>query len=197
MSTTKEYEECNIMFSTMNSIRIILKNKEKRDESKIERTFEIQCITDKYQVSNHSLRESHPGMFKEKYFYFFPTNDLVKSMPFDFVNGLKDGKWTKLENKWLNGVKKTLKQAVSNSIKDVKFVRKIMKDDLHFTESNLSNKDNDTPHFRRSLFAQCHMTSSGETPTPDLFVVLMFKVYRPLGVTASFETDTVFVDNPS
>jgi hypothetical protein len=29
MSTTKEYEECIIMFSTMNSIRIILKNKEK------------------------------------------------------------------------------------------------------------------------------------------------------------------------
>jgi hypothetical protein len=82
-------------------------------------------------------------MFKEKYFYFSPTNDLVKSMPFDFVNGLKDGKWSKLENKWLNGVKKTLKQAVSNSIKDVNFERKIMKDDLPFMESNLLNKDND------------------------------------------------------
>jgi hypothetical protein len=82
-------------------------------------------------------------MFKEKYFYFFPTNDLVKSMPFDFVNSLKDGKWTKLENKWLNDFKKTLKQAVSNSIKDVQFVCTIMKDDLPFTESNLLNKDND------------------------------------------------------
>jgi len=82
-------------------------------------------------------------MFKEKYYYFFPTNDLVKSMPFDFVNSLKDGKWTKLENKWLNDVKKTLKQAVSNSIKDVKFARTIMKDDLPFTESNLLNKEND------------------------------------------------------
>jgi hypothetical protein len=143
MSTTKEYEECNIMFSTMNSIQIILKNKDKRDESKIECTFEIQCVTDKCQVSNHSLQESHPGMFKEKYFYFFPTNDLVKSMPFDFVNSLKDGKWTKLENKWLNDFKKTLKQAVSNSIKDVQFVCTIMKDDLPFTESNLLNKDND------------------------------------------------------
>ena len=84
-------------------------------------------------------------MFKEKYFYFFSTNDLVKSMPFDFVNSLKDGKWTKLEleNKWLNDFKKPLKQAVSNSIKDVKFVCTIMKDDLPFTESNLLNKDND------------------------------------------------------
>ena len=66
-------------------------------------------------------------------------------MPFDFVNSLKDGKWTKLEleNKWLNDFKKPLKQAVSNSIKDVKFVCTIMKDDLPFTESNLLNKDND------------------------------------------------------
>ena len=127
----------------MNSIRKILKKKEKRNESKVESTFEIQCITDKYQVSNHSLRESHPGMFKEKYFYFFPTNDLVKSMPFDFVNSLKDGKWTKLENKWLTDVKKTLKQAESNLIKDMKLVRTIMKSDLPFTESNLLNKDND------------------------------------------------------
>ncbi len=64
-------------------------------------------------------------------------------MPFDFVNSLKDGKWTKLENKWLTDVKKTLKQAESNLIKDMKLVRTIMKADLPFTESNLLNKDND------------------------------------------------------
>jgi hypothetical protein len=116
----------------MHSIRITVKN-----------TFEIQCVTDKYQVSNHSVQERHPGMFREKYYYFFPTNDLVKSMPFDFLNSLKDGKWTKLENKWLTDVKKTLKQAQSNSIKDMKLVSTIMKADLPFTESNLLNNDND------------------------------------------------------
>jgi len=119
MSTTKEYEECNIMFSTMHSIRKTVKN-----------TFEIQCVTDKYQVSNHSVRERHPGMFRDKYHHFFPTNDLVKSMPYNFVNSLKDEKLTKLENKWLTDVKKTLKQAESNSIKIVKLVRTIMKSDL-------------------------------------------------------------------
>jgi len=82
-------------------------------------------------------------MFNEKYYYFFPTNDLVKSMPFDFVNSLKDGKWTKLENKWLNDVKKTLKQAVSKSIEDMQLMCTIMKDNLPFMESNLLNKDND------------------------------------------------------
>ena len=70
MSTTKEYEECNIMFSTMHSIRKTVKN-----------TYEIQCVLDKYQVSNHSVRERHPGMFRDKYYHFFPTNDLVESMP--------------------------------------------------------------------------------------------------------------------
>ena len=74
---------------------------------------------------------------------FFFTNDLMKSMPYDFVNSLKDGKWTKLDNKWLTDVKKTLKQAESTSIKDMKLVRKIMTSDLIFTESTLLNEAND------------------------------------------------------
>jgi len=88
MFTTKEYKECIIMFSTMHSIRKTVQN-----------IYEIQCVMDKYQVSNHSVRERHPGMFRAKYYNFSPTNALVQSMPFDFVNSLKDGKWTKLENK--------------------------------------------------------------------------------------------------
>ena len=64
-------------------------------------------------------------------------------MPYDFVKSLKDGKWTKLDNKWLTDVKKTLKQAESTSIKDMKLVRTIMKADLPFTESNLLNEAND------------------------------------------------------
>ena len=82
-------------------------------------------------------------MFKNKDYYFCPTNDLVKSMPFDFVNGLIEGKWTKLHNKQLKGVKKTLKQAASNSVKDVVFVHSIMKDDTTGMESNLFNNDKD------------------------------------------------------
>ena len=51
-------------------------------------------------------------------------------MPFDFVNGLVDDKWTILDKKWLNDVKKTLKQAQSHSVKDVELVRTIMKEDI-------------------------------------------------------------------
>ena len=82
-------------------------------------------------------------MFKNEDFYFCPTNDLVKSMPFHFINGLVDGKWTNLDNKWLKDVKKILKQAASNSVKDVVFVHTIMKDDTTGTESNLLNNNKD------------------------------------------------------
>ncbi len=64
-------------------------------------------------------------------------------MPFDFVNGLVDGKRTNLDNKWLKDVKKTLKQAQSISVKDVVFVRTIMKDDTTGTESNMFNNNKD------------------------------------------------------
>ena len=53
-------------------------------------------------------------MFKNNDFYFCPTNDLIKRLPFNFVNGLKDGKWTKLDNKWLKDVKKSPKQAAGH-----------------------------------------------------------------------------------
>jgi hypothetical protein len=96
-----------------------------------------------FEASNDLLRRRHSKMSKNEDYYFCPTYDLVKSMPFDFVNGLIDGKWTKLHNKWLKDLKKTLRQAASNSIKDVVFVRNIIKDDTTGTESNLLNKNND------------------------------------------------------
>ncbi len=44
MSTTKDYEECFIMYSTMNFIKKTLHNKDKQNKSKIERLFEIHCV---------------------------------------------------------------------------------------------------------------------------------------------------------
>ena len=94
------------MYSTMNFIKNTLHNKDKQDNSKIERSFEIRCTMQNFEVSNDSLRSRHPNIFKNEDFDFCPTNNLVKSMLFDFVNGLIDGKWTDLENKWLKDVKK-------------------------------------------------------------------------------------------
>ena len=46
MSTSKDYEECFIMFSTMTYIKKTVKNKDKRDKKKVERVFEIKCVMD-------------------------------------------------------------------------------------------------------------------------------------------------------
>ena len=105
MSTLKEYEECFVMFSTMSYIKKTVHKQEKQDKSKIEHSFEIRCIMQNFEVSHDSLRSRHPNMFQNKDYYFCPTNDLVKSMPFDSVNGLIDWNWTKLDNKWLKDVK--------------------------------------------------------------------------------------------
>jgi hypothetical protein len=99
MSTTKDYEECFIIYSTMIFIKKTLHNKDKQDKSKIECLFEIRCVVKIFDVSNDSLRSRHPDIFRNEDFDFCPTNDLIKLMPFDFVNGMIDGKWTNLDNK--------------------------------------------------------------------------------------------------
>ncbi len=97
MSTTKDYEECFIMFSTMTAIKKTLNKTDKQKKSKIAQSFEIPCAVTHFEVNNDSLRSRHPDIFKNDAFDFCPTNDLIKSMPFDFVNDLEDNKWTKLE----------------------------------------------------------------------------------------------------
>jgi hypothetical protein len=96
-----------------------------------------------FEVDNDSLRSRHPDIFKNVEFDFCPTNDLIKSMPFDFVNGLEDDKWTILDKKRLKDVKKTLKQAQSHSVKDVELVCTIMKEDITKIDSNLINYNKD------------------------------------------------------
>ena len=44
-------------------------------------------------------------------------------MPYDFVANLKPGHWTPLDNLWLKSVKKILKKAKTNSIKQIRLVR--------------------------------------------------------------------------
>jgi hypothetical protein len=96
-----------------------------------------------FEDSNDSLRSRHPDIFKNEDFDFCPTNDLIKSMSFDFVNGLVDGEWTILDIKWLKDVKKTLKQAQSHSVKDVELVRTVMKEDITGLDLNLINYNKD------------------------------------------------------
>ena len=49
-----------------------VKNNDKRDKSKIERSFEIHCVMNNFEVSNDLLQRRHLIMFKNNDFYFPP-----------------------------------------------------------------------------------------------------------------------------
>jgi hypothetical protein len=52
-------------------------------------------------------------------------------MPFDFINGLKEKKWTRIDNNWLVKLIKHLKKAQSSNIKQIRFIRHIGRLDLY------------------------------------------------------------------
>jgi hypothetical protein len=62
-------------------------------------------------------------MFKNNKFTFHPQKDFVLSMPYQFVVNLKLGEFTPLDKFWLKNVKKVLKKAKLNSIKQLRLVR--------------------------------------------------------------------------
>ncbi len=43
-------------------------------------------------------------------------------MPFDFINGLKDKNWTRIDHKWLAKLMRHLKKAQSSNIKQIRFI---------------------------------------------------------------------------
>jgi hypothetical protein len=65
-------------------------------------------------------------MFKEDILTFTPIDELVLSMPFDFIRSLKVGTWTPIDKNWLKKLHKHLMQADNNSIKQVRFIRRIL-----------------------------------------------------------------------
>jgi hypothetical protein len=52
-------------------------------------------------------------------------------MPFDFIDGLKDKKWTRTDQKWLGRLMRHLKKAQSSNIKQIRFIRHIRRLDIY------------------------------------------------------------------
>ena len=52
-------------------------------------------------------------------------------MPFDFIDGLKDENWTRIDHKWLARLMKHLKKAQSSNIKQIRFIRHIGRLDIY------------------------------------------------------------------
>ncbi len=66
-----------------------------------ERSFVIQCVMDEYEESNITILARHPKLFKDDTYMFEASKELVMCVPFDFINGLKDKKWTCIDHRWL------------------------------------------------------------------------------------------------
>ncbi len=54
---------------------------------------------------------------KNDTYIFDASKELVMCMPFELINGLKDNKWTFIDNKWLVMLMEHLKKAQSSNIK--------------------------------------------------------------------------------
>ncbi len=76
-----------------------------------------------FEPQNQSVCKQHATMFKNEKFMFHPQKDLVLSMPYQFVVNFELGEFTPLDKFWLKNVKKILKKAKLNSIKQLRLVR--------------------------------------------------------------------------
>ncbi len=52
---------------------------------------------DVYEESNATIRARHPKLFKDNTYEFEASKDLLMCMPFDFIDGLMDKKWTHID----------------------------------------------------------------------------------------------------
>ncbi len=93
-TTPQQLEEDHITLMTMRYIKAVC--------SKLnERKFVIQCVMDEYEESNATIWARHPKLFKDDTYEFEASKDLLMCMPFDFIDGLKNKKWTRIDQKWL------------------------------------------------------------------------------------------------
>ncbi len=93
--------------------------------------FVIQCVMDEYEESNSTIQARHPKLFKDDTYEFEASKKLVTCMAFDFIDGLKDKKWTHLDKKWLARLMKHLKKAQSSNITQIRFIRHIGRHDIY------------------------------------------------------------------
>jgi hypothetical protein len=70
-------------------------------------------------------------LFKDDINGFEASKELVMCMPFDFINGLKDKNWTRIDHKWSAKLTKHLKKAQPSNIKQIQFIRHIGRLDIY------------------------------------------------------------------
>jgi hypothetical protein len=82
-------------------------------------------------MENDTIQSKHPNMFKNGTYKFHQHNKLVMSMPFEFIDGLKEKAWTAIGKIWLQKLSKHLKHAQSTTIMQIRLIRHTGRDDFH------------------------------------------------------------------
>ncbi len=114
-STPQQFEEDHSNLMSMRNIKAACWKSNERE-------FVIQCVMDEYEENNATIWARHPKLFKDDTYKFEASTELVTCMPFDFIDGLKDTKWTHIDKKWLARLMKHLKKAQPSNIKQIRFI---------------------------------------------------------------------------
>jgi hypothetical protein len=92
ITTSHQYEENLILLMTLFEIK-------KKNLGKNIQKFMMRCSMKNYEQGNNAIRQRHPTFFKDKkdhYYSFGPSDELVQTLPFEFVANLKGGAYTRL-----------------------------------------------------------------------------------------------------
>ena len=114
-----QYEENLILLMTVFEIKKIILGKNMQK-------FWMRCSMKNYERGNNDIRKRHPTLFKDKkdhYYSFRPSDELVQTLPFEFMDNLKGGAYIKLLSKWMTNIRSKLTQSQRNLITSIQLVR--------------------------------------------------------------------------
>jgi hypothetical protein len=110
MTNAKQYKEASIQLSIIKkTIKMICKG-----DSQI---FQVKCNTAQFRLNDHELCSHHKKLFQKDTYKTNLTDVLVRSMPFKFIDGLKQNSWAILDKGWMSKLKILLQKADSRAIK--------------------------------------------------------------------------------
>jgi hypothetical protein len=100
ITTSHQYKENLIILMTVFEIKKIVLGKNMRK-------FWMRCSMRSYEQGNNAICKRHPTLFKDKkdhYYSFGLSDELVQTLPFEFVANLKGGAYTRLLLKWMSNI---------------------------------------------------------------------------------------------
>jgi hypothetical protein len=90
--------------------------------------FQMRCSMKNYERGNNAIRKRRPTLFKDKkvhYYAFRPSDNLVQTLPFEFVVNFNGGVYTRLPSKWISNFLLKLNQSQIYWIKSIQLVRSL------------------------------------------------------------------------